>query len=155
MKNLKSIALALVVAFATVTVSAQVKKIDAAKSSINWVAKKVGGMVHVMTDEEMTKAIKKFGKDGKRILGIHILVPIDKELEPFFKQPEHLEQEAKMKEDLFYTQKIIEKRDLDPELPPEVELPIKNTEVHMAKEKDTKTFNLTNVADEDGDEPME
>lgn len=29
--------------------------------------------------------IKKFGKDGKRILGIHILVPIDKELEPFFK----------------------------------------------------------------------
>lgn len=26
------------------------------------VAKKVGGMVHVMTDEEMTKAIKKFGK---------------------------------------------------------------------------------------------
>jgi hypothetical protein len=99
--------------------------------------------------------IKKFGKDGKRILGIHILVPIDKELEPFFKQPEHLEQEAKMKEDLFYTQKIIEKRDLDPELPPEVELPIKNTEVHMAKEKDTKTFNLTNVVDEDGDEPME
>jgi len=27
------------------------------------VAKKVGGMVHVMTDEEMTKAIKKFGKN--------------------------------------------------------------------------------------------
>ena len=58
-----------------------------------------------------------------------------------------------MKQDLFYTQKIIDKRDLDPELPPEVELPIKNTEVHMAKEKDTTTFNLTNVADED--EPME
>jgi polyisoprenoid-binding protein YceI len=43
MKNLKSIALALVVAFATVSVSAQVKKIDAAKSSINWLGKKVTG----------------------------------------------------------------------------------------------------------------
>jgi polyisoprenoid-binding protein YceI len=43
MKNLKTIALALVVAFATVTVSAQVKKIDAAKSSINWLGKKVTG----------------------------------------------------------------------------------------------------------------
>lgn len=43
MKNLKSIALALVVALATVSVSAQTKKIDAAKSSINWLAKKVGG----------------------------------------------------------------------------------------------------------------
>jgi polyisoprenoid-binding protein YceI len=43
MKNLKSIALALVVAFATVSVSGQVKKIDAAKSSINWLGKKVTG----------------------------------------------------------------------------------------------------------------
>ncbi len=43
MKNLKSIALALVLAFATVSVSAQVKKIDAAKSSINWLGKKVTG----------------------------------------------------------------------------------------------------------------
>jgi polyisoprenoid-binding protein YceI len=43
MKNLKSIALALVVALATVSVSAQTKKIDAAKSSINWLGKKVTG----------------------------------------------------------------------------------------------------------------
>ncbi len=43
MKNLKTIALALVVALATVSVSAQTKKIDAAKSSINWLAKKVTG----------------------------------------------------------------------------------------------------------------
>jgi polyisoprenoid-binding protein YceI len=43
MKNLKTIALALVVAFATVTVSAQSKKVDAAKSSINWLGKKVTG----------------------------------------------------------------------------------------------------------------
>jgi polyisoprenoid-binding protein YceI len=43
MKNLKSIALALVVVLSTVTVSAQTKKVDAAKSSINWLAKKVTG----------------------------------------------------------------------------------------------------------------
>lgn len=43
MKNLKTIALALVVAFTTATVSAQSKKIDASKSTINWVGKKVTG----------------------------------------------------------------------------------------------------------------
>ncbi|NRT16390.1 polyisoprenoid-binding protein YceI [Flavobacterium sp. 28A] len=43
MKNLKSIALALVLVFATATVSAQTKKVDAAKSTINWLAKKVTG----------------------------------------------------------------------------------------------------------------
>ena len=43
MKNLKSIALALVVVLATVSVSAQTVKVDAAKSSINWLAKKVTG----------------------------------------------------------------------------------------------------------------
>ncbi len=42
MKNLKSIALALVV-FATVSVTAQTKKVDASKSTINWVGKKVTG----------------------------------------------------------------------------------------------------------------
>lgn len=43
MKNLKSIALALVVVLSTVSVSAQSKKVDAAASSINWVGKKVTG----------------------------------------------------------------------------------------------------------------
>jgi polyisoprenoid-binding protein YceI len=43
MKNLKSIALALVVVLSTVSVSAQTKKIDASKSTINWVGKKVTG----------------------------------------------------------------------------------------------------------------
>ncbi|WPR71033.1 YceI family protein [Flavobacterium sp. NG2] len=43
MKNLKTIALALVVAFSSVAVSAQSKKIDASKSTINWVGKKVTG----------------------------------------------------------------------------------------------------------------
>ena len=43
MKNFKAIALALVVVLSTVSVSAQTKKVDAAKSSINWLAKKVTG----------------------------------------------------------------------------------------------------------------
>ena len=42
MKNLKSIALALV-ALVTLSTSAQTKKVDAAKSTINWVGKKVTG----------------------------------------------------------------------------------------------------------------
>ena len=43
MKNLKAIALALVVVLSTVSVSAQTKKVDTAKSTINWLAKKVTG----------------------------------------------------------------------------------------------------------------
>jgi len=43
MKNLKAIALALVVVLATASVTAQTKKVDATKSSINWLAKKVTG----------------------------------------------------------------------------------------------------------------
>jgi len=42
MKNLKSIALAFV-AFATLSTTAQTKKVDASKSLINWVGKKVTG----------------------------------------------------------------------------------------------------------------
>ena len=43
MKNLKTIAIALLVAFGTTVATAQTKKIDAAKSTINWVGKKVTG----------------------------------------------------------------------------------------------------------------
>ena len=43
MKKFKSIALALVVVLSTVAVSAQTKKVDAAKSSIIWTGKKVTG----------------------------------------------------------------------------------------------------------------
>jgi polyisoprenoid-binding protein YceI len=43
MKNLKVIALALTVVFSTVAVNAQTKKVEAAKSTINWVGKKVTG----------------------------------------------------------------------------------------------------------------
>ena len=43
MKNLKTIAIALLVTFGTATVSAQAKKVDAAKSTISWVGKKVTG----------------------------------------------------------------------------------------------------------------
>jgi polyisoprenoid-binding protein YceI len=48
MKNLKSIALALVVVLSTVSLTAQTKKVDASKSTINWVGKKVTGQ-HVGT----------------------------------------------------------------------------------------------------------
>ena len=43
MKNFKSIALALVVVLSTLSVTAQTKKVDAAKSTINWTGKKVTG----------------------------------------------------------------------------------------------------------------
>ena len=44
MRNLKSIALALVVALGTLTATAQTtKKVDASKSKVLWLAKKVGG----------------------------------------------------------------------------------------------------------------
>jgi len=43
MKNLKSIALAFVVALSALTVTAQTKKVDVSKSTINWVGKKVTG----------------------------------------------------------------------------------------------------------------
>ncbi len=43
MKNLKSIAFALVVVLSTLSVTAQTKKVDASKSTINWVGKKVTG----------------------------------------------------------------------------------------------------------------
>ncbi|WP_035673217.1 YceI family protein [Flavobacterium sp. 83] len=48
MKNLKSIALALVVVLSTLSVTAQTKKVDATNSSINWHATKVTGQ-HVGT----------------------------------------------------------------------------------------------------------
>lgn len=43
MKNLKTIAIALLVAFSTAAVTAQTKKVDVAKSKIEWVGKKVTG----------------------------------------------------------------------------------------------------------------
>jgi polyisoprenoid-binding protein YceI len=43
MKNLKSIALALVVVLTTASATAQTKKVDVSKSTINWVGKKVTG----------------------------------------------------------------------------------------------------------------
>jgi polyisoprenoid-binding protein YceI len=43
MTNLKTIAIALLVAFGTVTASAQTKKVDASKSTITWLAKKATG----------------------------------------------------------------------------------------------------------------
>lgn len=43
MKNLKTIVLAFVVALSTLSATAQTKKVDATKSSVNWLAKKITG----------------------------------------------------------------------------------------------------------------
>ena len=43
MKNFKTIAIALLLAFSTATVSAQTKKVNASKSKISWIGKKVTG----------------------------------------------------------------------------------------------------------------
>ncbi len=43
MKQIKTIAIALLVVFSTATINAQTKKIDASKSTITWVGKKVTG----------------------------------------------------------------------------------------------------------------
>ncbi|MGK4568958.1 YceI family protein [Flavobacterium sp. 3HN19-14] len=43
MKNFKTIAIALLVAFGTATATAQTKKVDVSKSTISWVGKKVTG----------------------------------------------------------------------------------------------------------------
>jgi len=43
MKNLKTIALAIAVTLSTLTITAQTKKVDVSKSTINWVGKKVTG----------------------------------------------------------------------------------------------------------------
>ena len=48
MTNFKTIAIALLVAFGTTVASAQVKKVDVAKSKISWVGKKVTGQ-HIGT----------------------------------------------------------------------------------------------------------
>jgi polyisoprenoid-binding protein YceI len=63
MRNLKTIALALLVAFGTV--NAQTKKVDAAKSSINWLAKKVTGQHEGTVNLKEGNLIFK----GKKVVG--------------------------------------------------------------------------------------
>ena len=65
MKNFKSIALALVVILSTATVSAQTKKVDATKSSINWTGKKVTGSHEGTINLKDGKLIFK----GKKLIG--------------------------------------------------------------------------------------
>ena len=53
--------------------------------------------------------INKFGKDGKRILGIHIAVPVEHELAPFERYSQaNFERETKIKQDLFHTKHLID-----------------------------------------------
>jgi len=65
MKNLKSIALALVVVLSTVSISAQTKKVDATKSTIHWVGKKVTGQHEGTANLKDGKLIFK----GKKLAG--------------------------------------------------------------------------------------
>ncbi|MBP2282477.1 polyisoprenoid-binding protein YceI [Flavobacterium sp. CG_23.5] len=65
MKNLKSIALALVVVLSTLSVTAQTKKVDASKSSINWLAKKVTGKHNGTVNLKDGKLVFK----GKKLIG--------------------------------------------------------------------------------------
>ncbi|MCF6131911.1 YceI family protein [Flavobacterium wongokense] len=62
MKNLKTIAIALLVAFGTTVATAQTKKIDAKKSTINWVGKKVTGEHSGTVDFKEGNLIFKAGK---------------------------------------------------------------------------------------------
>jgi len=62
MKNLKSIALALVVVLATGTASAQTKKIDVATSKIEWVGKKVTGQHSGIVNFKDGAVVLKAGK---------------------------------------------------------------------------------------------
>ncbi|WP_374507463.1 YceI family protein [Flavobacterium sp.] len=73
MKNLKSIALALVVALATVSVSAQTKKIDATKSSINWLGKKVTGQHNGTVNFKEGALVFK----GKKVVGGNFTVDMN------------------------------------------------------------------------------
>jgi polyisoprenoid-binding protein YceI len=65
MKNFKTIAIALLVAFSTVAVSAQTKKVDSSKSKISWTGKKVTGQhegtVNLMNGALVFKANKLTG----------------------------------------------------------------------------------------------
>lgn len=62
MKNLKSIAVALVVVLSTVTVSAQTKKINVATSNIEWVGKKVTGQHNGTVNFKDGAVVMKAGK---------------------------------------------------------------------------------------------
>lgn len=65
MKNLKSIALAFAVVLSTASVTAQTKKVDASKSTISWVGKKVTGQ------HEGTVSLKEGALvfKGKKLIG--------------------------------------------------------------------------------------
>jgi len=69
MKNLKTI---LFVAFATLTISAQTKKVDASKSSVNWLAKKITGQHNGTVNLKEGNLIF----EGKKLVGGNFTVDI-------------------------------------------------------------------------------
>lgn len=80
--------------------------------------------------------INKFGKDGKRILGIHIAVPVEHEIGAFERYANsNVEREQKIKNDLYYTKKLIDDNIQEPagtgDDMPEENFDIRNTDVFM------------------------
>ena len=65
MKNLKTIAIALLVTFSTAAVSAQTKKVDVSKSKLTWVGKKVTGQHNGTVDLKDGALVFK----GKKLTG--------------------------------------------------------------------------------------
>ena len=106
MKNLKSIALALVVALATVSVSAQTKKIDAAKSSINWLGKKVTGQHNGTVNFKEGALVFK----GKKVVGGNSLTATDLQGEYQGKLNGHLKADDFFGTDKFPTAKLVFKK---------------------------------------------
>ncbi|MCW2118544.1 YceI family protein [Flavobacterium sp. 7A] len=112
MKNLKSIALSLVVLFSTATINAQAKKIDVSKSNISWVGKKVtgkhNGVVNFKDGLIILKANKVVG--GKFTVDMTSLTATDLTGEYQAKLNGHLKSEDFFATDKFTTSTLVIKK---------------------------------------------
>lgn len=83
--------------------------------------------------------IQRFGADGKRILGIHIAVPVQKTIEPFERLTQsNIEREQQINEDMYYMKKLIDKEELgqdneETKHVAEEKIDIKNSNVYMGQ----------------------
>jgi polyisoprenoid-binding protein YceI len=112
MKNLKAIALALVVVLSTVSVSAQTKKVDASASTINWVGKKVtgqhNGTVNIKDGALVFKGAKLVG--GTFTVDMTSLTATDLTGEYLGKLNGHLKSEDFFSTDKFSTSTLVFKK---------------------------------------------